>query len=107
MLQGSAIDTTRHVARLRRLGATKYFRGNSYWSPYSTNHRNHRQRHQYGNANEVKNVSNEFVLGQDGSLPLVPLPGYITGYNCTALYALLVRYRVQLTYCLFDVEHSQ
>ena len=42
---------TRHVARLRRLGgATKNFRGNSYWSPYSTNHRNHWQRHYYENG---------------------------------------------------------
>ena len=40
----------RHVSWLRRLGATKFFMGcNSYWSPYSTNHRNHRQRHYYEN----------------------------------------------------------
>ena len=36
----------RHVARPRQFGGRlKILGGNSYWSPYSTNHQNHWQRH--------------------------------------------------------------
>ena len=91
------------------IGATKNFRGggNSYWSPYSTNHRNHWQHHYYENgdtkqswaeiilvftptvtfwgtlvANEVKKIFKwnlfEVQNGSLGQLPPVSLPGYVT-----------------------------